>query len=302
MTVTADTAAALNADGLVVPGVGAFAACMAGLRAIGGDDDHRQAAGRLPGRFSASAWACRSSSARESSTACAPRAAACCPAWCSGSPPRSCRTWAGTRSAPRPAARCWPGCGAGHPVLLRALLRGHRDRRRCPGGLPTALTWPRHGQDFVAVVEHGPLCATQFHPEKSADAGADAAGQLAGDALMPGRITLLPAVDVSRGQAVQLVQGEAGRETAYGDPVAAAMRLAAGRRRVDPPGRPRRRLRPRRQRRAARHDDRPRWASASSCPAASATTPRSPPRSAPAAQRVVLGTAALENPGLGPRR
>jgi glutamine amidotransferase len=29
-----------------------------------------------------------------------------------------------------------------------------------------------HGQDFVAVVEHGPLTATQFHPEKSADAGA----------------------------------------------------------------------------------------------------------------------------------
>ena len=41
---------------------------------------------------------------------------------------------------------------------------------------------------------------------------------------MPGQITLLPAVDVSRGRAVQLVQGEAGRETAYGDPVAAAKR------------------------------------------------------------------------------
>ena len=37
VTVTADTAAALAADGLVVPGVGAFAACMAGLRAVGGE-------------------------------------------------------------------------------------------------------------------------------------------------------------------------------------------------------------------------------------------------------------------------
>jgi phosphoribosyl isomerase A len=37
-------------------------------------------------------------------------------------------------------------------------------------------------------------------------------------------LTLLPAVDVSRGRAVQLVQGEASRETAYGDPVAAARR------------------------------------------------------------------------------
>ena len=38
VTVTADTAAALAADGLVVPGVGAFAACMAGLRAVRGDE------------------------------------------------------------------------------------------------------------------------------------------------------------------------------------------------------------------------------------------------------------------------
>jgi len=35
--VTADPHAALDADGLVVPGVGAFAACMAGLRAVRGE-------------------------------------------------------------------------------------------------------------------------------------------------------------------------------------------------------------------------------------------------------------------------
>jgi 1-(5-phosphoribosyl)-5-[(5-phosphoribosylamino)methylideneamino] imidazole-4-carboxamide isomerase/N-(5'phosphoribosyl)anthranilate isomerase len=34
---------------------------------------------------------------------------------------------------------------------------------------------------------------------------------------------LLPAVDVADGQAVRLVQGEAGSETSYGDPLAAAM-------------------------------------------------------------------------------
>src|SRR5918998_1486964 len=37
VTVTADVDAALNADGLVVPGVGAFAACVAGLRAVRGE-------------------------------------------------------------------------------------------------------------------------------------------------------------------------------------------------------------------------------------------------------------------------
>ena len=36
-TVTADFDAAMSCDGLVVPGVGAFAACMAGLRAVRGD-------------------------------------------------------------------------------------------------------------------------------------------------------------------------------------------------------------------------------------------------------------------------
>jgi glutamine amidotransferase len=34
------------------------------------------------------------------------------------------------------------------------------------------VTWSEHGAPFVAAVENGPLCATQFHPEKSGDAGA----------------------------------------------------------------------------------------------------------------------------------
>ncbi|MCW2546408.1 MAG: hisA [Mycobacterium sp.] len=37
-------------------------------------------------------------------------------------------------------------------------------------------------------------------------------------------LTLLPAVDVTAGQAVRLVQGEAGSETGYGDPLDAALR------------------------------------------------------------------------------
>ncbi|MET1007530.1 MAG: imidazole glycerol phosphate synthase subunit HisH, partial [Propionibacteriaceae bacterium] len=35
------------------------------------------------------------------------------------------------------------------------------------------VTWAEHGGDrFVAAVEEGPLWSTQFHPEKSGDAGA----------------------------------------------------------------------------------------------------------------------------------
>jgi glutamine amidotransferase len=37
-----------------------------------------------------------------------------------------------------------------------------------------AVTWTSYGGDrFVAAVENGPLSATQFHPEKSGDAGAE---------------------------------------------------------------------------------------------------------------------------------
>lgn len=42
------------------------------------------------------------------------------------------------------------------------------------------------------------------------------------------RLELLPAVDVANGQAVRLVQGEAGSETSYGDPLAAALDWYAG--------------------------------------------------------------------------
>jgi glutamine amidotransferase len=38
--------------------------------------------------------------------------------------------------------------------------------------LPPLVTWAEHGEPFVAAVENGPLWATQFHPEKSGDAGA----------------------------------------------------------------------------------------------------------------------------------
>ena len=40
---------------------------------------------------------------------------------------------------------------------------------------------------------------------------------------MPRTLELLPAVDVADGQAVRLVQGEAGSETSYGDPLEAAL-------------------------------------------------------------------------------
>ena len=55
---------------------------------------------------------------------------------------------------------------AARPLPPEAGQQGHDA---LPGPLLTLAT---HGQDFIAAVEYGPLCATQFHPEKSADAGA----------------------------------------------------------------------------------------------------------------------------------
>lgn len=36
---------------------------------------------------------------------------------------------------------------------------------------PAQLAWAEHGERFLAAVENGPLSATQFHPEKSGEAG-----------------------------------------------------------------------------------------------------------------------------------
>ena len=41
-----------------------------------------------------------------------------------------------------------------------------------PRMTPPLVTWSEHGAPFVAGVENGPLSAVQFHPEKSGDAGA----------------------------------------------------------------------------------------------------------------------------------
>ncbi|MFC4224913.1 imidazole glycerol phosphate synthase subunit HisH [Lysinibacter cavernae] len=40
-----------------------------------------------------------------------------------------------------------------------------------PAIRPPAVTWAEHGSRFIAAVENGPLTATQFHPEKSSEAG-----------------------------------------------------------------------------------------------------------------------------------
>ena len=53
----------------------------------------------------------------------------------------------------------------------------HSYALRAPGAQELAaagalITWAEHGEPFAAAAEQGVLAATQFHPEKSGDAGA----------------------------------------------------------------------------------------------------------------------------------
>ncbi|PZM97560.1 MAG: imidazole glycerol phosphate synthase subunit HisH [Actinobacteria bacterium] len=167
VTVTADLDTAARADGLVVPGVGAFAACMAGLAAAGPVIAERVAAGRpvlgicvgmqvlfeygeehgavtrglgiLPGGVTRLA---------------APRVPHM--GWNTVHAPADSVLFAGVE----PGARCYfvhsyAACG------VDALTeRGAR--------VATCV----HGGTFVAAVEWGAVAATQFHPEKSGAIGA----------------------------------------------------------------------------------------------------------------------------------
>ena len=55
-----------------------------------------------------------------------------------------------------------------HSFAVTTWVQQQTDPHRPAPG----VTWTHHGQDFVSAVENGPLTATQFHPEKSGDAGA----------------------------------------------------------------------------------------------------------------------------------
>jgi imidazole glycerol-phosphate synthase subunit HisH len=64
-------------------------------------------------------------------------------------------------------------------VLFKGLDAGARfyfvhsyAAQRWEGSSAALLTWATHQVQFLAAVEDGPLAATQFHPEKSGDAGA----------------------------------------------------------------------------------------------------------------------------------
>jgi glutamine amidotransferase len=165
--VTADRGAALAADGLVVPGVGAFEACMTGLRAIGGD---KIIAERL-------------SSAAPVLGVCVGMQILFDRGVEFGVESVGCGQWPGavTRlDAPVIPHMGWNvvdvGAGsrlfAGLPADTRFYFVHSYAAQQWEGNPDAVLTWATHHARFLAAVEDGALSATQFHPEKSGDAGA----------------------------------------------------------------------------------------------------------------------------------
>ena len=165
--VTADACAAAAADGLVVPGVGAFEACMTGLRKIAGDRiiAERVAAGRpvLGVCVGMQILFARGVEFGVETTGCG--------------------QWPGavTRlDAPVIPHMGWNIVNSGSgSVCSRAWTPSARfyfvhsyAAQRWEGAPEAVLTWATHHVPFLAAVEEGPLAATQFHPEKSGDAGA----------------------------------------------------------------------------------------------------------------------------------
>lgn len=165
--VTADAGAAAAADGLVVPGVGAYEACMTGLRAIDGEKiiNDRLAAGHpvLGICVGMQILFARGIEFGVESVGCG--------------------QWPGavTRlDAPVIPHMGWNVVDAAPESLLftgldpdtRFYFVHSYAAQRWEGDPAAKLTWATHHVPFLAAVEDGPLSATQFHPEKSGDAGA----------------------------------------------------------------------------------------------------------------------------------
>jgi imidazole glycerol-phosphate synthase subunit HisH len=216
--VTADAGAALECDGLAVPGVGAFAACMAGLRAVGGDkliarriERSRPVLGICVGMqvlFAAGVelaggsagvvppghtLAAGSGGVVPPGHTLAGGSGGVVPPGQHGVRTEGCGAWPGT--VERLEAGVLPHMGwntvsaAPGSALFKGIAPGTRFyfvhsyalRAAAAGELVAAgalISWTEHGERFAAAAEGGAgevggvLAATQFHPEKSGDAGA----------------------------------------------------------------------------------------------------------------------------------
>ncbi|WP_328994979.1 imidazole glycerol phosphate synthase subunit HisH [Kribbella sp. NBC_01245] len=174
VTVTSDFDEALNADGLLVPGVGAFEACMTGLKAVRGDKliDQRLTRGRPVLGICVGMQILFEQGIEH------------------GVETDGCDQWPGVverLQSDKPIPHMgWNTVetpdgselfkNVEHERFYFVHSYGVREWRLTDtrDSVAPKVTWASYGGDrFVAAVENGPLQATQFHPEKSGDAGAE---------------------------------------------------------------------------------------------------------------------------------
>jgi len=165
VVLSADPMALRRTAGLVLPGVGAFAACMAGLQEVGGADLVRD-------------WVAHG---RPLLGICVGHQVLFDRGVEHGVETAGLGLLPGT--VDRLNAQRLPHMGWNEvsPPPGSTLFSGVADQRfyfvhsyaahACPEPR-AAVTWTQHEEDrFISAIEAGPICATQFHPEKSGPAG-----------------------------------------------------------------------------------------------------------------------------------
>jgi len=167
---TSDRGLIMDAAGLLVPGVGAYAAVMAALRASRGDDliDRRLAGGRPVLGICVGMQVLFDRGVER------------------GVDTEGLGQWPGTVTELDAPVLPHIGWNTVEPDPASVLFAGLADERfyfvhsyaaqswtleTQPPFPSPKLTWTDYGTRFLAAVENGPLSATQFHPEKSGEAG-----------------------------------------------------------------------------------------------------------------------------------
>ena len=170
VTLTSDRRTALEASGLVVPGVGAFSAVMGALTAVRGDEivDRRIAGGRPVLGICVGMQVLFEHGVER------------------GSDTEGLGEWPGTVTqlpakilphmgwntvTPDPDSRLFAGIEDERFYFVHSFAAQEWTLEVMPPFPRPRLTWAEHGGPFLAAVENGPLSATQFHPEKSGEAG-----------------------------------------------------------------------------------------------------------------------------------
>ncbi len=170
VTLTADRKQALEADGLLIPGVGAFSAVMEKLNRanVASLLDSRLAAGRPVMGICVGMQVMFETGLEH------------------GIETEGFGQWPGRvemLKAPTLPHIGWSRVESGEKSVLFNGVEGERFYFVHSYGVrewtldvqapfvEPVLTWSEHGEEFLAAVENGPLCATQFHPEKSGLAG-----------------------------------------------------------------------------------------------------------------------------------